>query len=438
MVAELCQEVALPRDVSRMVRDPRVETLTSWARSEGKLSVRAATALAALEESVPSSATASAIAYVVSAAYARLPCTGPRDSGAGNRLIGILAELGEAGAQELLGLQDAVTYRHARHAIGCALAELERRSGVPDPELEDEFAGVELDVDLKTLVPVGPCAAVLGVTPDLRRVRTTWRDEAGRESSRRPSRAVEFAGDLEIVEDVRRRLRAHVTALRRRLERAMIAGESWSAEEWSARMFGDPLRAAMARRLIWRVDYDLPVLVLPSDGPRNIDGDHVNIRPQTPITLWHPADDPTAQEGWRQRLAELGVTQPIEQAKREVTLADPSRALLLFAVGERVEQRAFRGFLRNRGWDVPYMGRWFFIGEATREVVRGEPIAVLAVDLDWEAAQPADMVVVGDFWFRLESGSGVDACRAGPRVVSEAGRDVLGAIASSRIRDASR
>jgi hypothetical protein len=420
-----------------MVRDPRVETLTSWARSEGKLSVRAATALAALEESLPSSATASAIAYVVSAAYARLPCTGPRDSGAGNRLIGILAELGEAGAQELLGLQDAVTYRHARHAIGCALAELKRRPGVPDPELEDEFAGVELNVDLKTLVPVGPYAAVLGVTPDLRRVRTTWRNEAGQESSRRPSRAVEFAEDLEAVEDVRRRLRAHVTALRRRLERAMIAGEPWIAEAWTARMFGDPLRAAMARRLIWRVDCDMPVLVLQGgNGLRNIDGDQVNIRPQTPITLWHPANDPAAQEGWRQRLAELGVTQPIEQAKREVTLADPSRARLLFAVGERVEQRAFRGFLRNRGWDVPYMGHWFFIGEAAREVVRGEPIAVLTVDLDWEAAEPADIVVVGDLWFRLESGSGVDACWAGPRVVSEAARDVLGAIAASRVRDA--
>lgn len=279
-----------------MERDPRVETLTSWARSEGKLSDRAATALAALDESLPSPATAPALAYAVSAAYARVPGTGPRDLRAGNRLVRILAQLGEAGARELLGMQEAVTYRHARNAIRSALAELERRSGVPDPELEDEFAGVKLDVDLKTLVPVGPFAAVVGVTPDLRRVQTKWRDEAGGESARRPPSAPEFAHDLDVVEDVRRRLRAHVTALRYRLERAMIVGKPWTAEEWRARMFGDPLRAAMARRLIWRADY-VPVLVLPGgDGLRNLGGDQVNIRPQTPVRIWHPADDPAAQE----------------------------------------------------------------------------------------------------------------------------------------------
>ena len=193
-----------------MVRDPRVETLTSWARSEGKLSDRAAIALAALQESLPSPATAPALAYVVSAAYARVPGCGPRDLRAGNRLVRVLAQLGDAGAQELLGMQETVTYRHARHAISSALAELEKRSGVPDPELEDEFAGVELDIDLRTSVPVGPYAAGLGVTSDLRRVQTTWRDDAGRESSRRPPRTCEFPHDLDVVEDVRRRLRAHV------------------------------------------------------------------------------------------------------------------------------------------------------------------------------------------------------------------------------------
>lgn len=420
-----------------MVRDPRVETLTSWARSNGKLSERAATALVALEESLPTAATAPALAYVASAAYTRVPGTGPRDLRAGNRLVRILAELGEAGAQELLGMRDAVTYRHAQHAVGSALAELERRVAVLAPELEDEFAGVELDVDLKTSVPVGPYAALLGVAPDLRRVLTTWRDEAGRELSRRPPRACEFAHELGVVGDVRGRLRAHVTALRHRLERAMVVREPWIADEWSARMFGDPLRAAMARRLIWQLGHEPALLVLPSqEGLQDIDGQLIRIHMQDQIALWHPADQPAAQDIWRRRLATLGLQQPIDQADRDVTLADPSSARLSFAAGERVGHRAFRGFLRNRGWAVPYMGHWFFIGEATREVVRGEPVAVLELDLDWEAAEPADTVVVGDLWFRSESDPQLDVRCSGARVVCEAARDVLGAIAASRVRDA--
>jgi hypothetical protein len=328
-------------------------------------------------------------------------------------------------------MQEAVTYRHARHAIGSALAELEKRSGVPDPELEDEFAGVELAIDLRTSVPVGPYAAVLGVTSDLRRVQTTWRDEAGRESSRRPPRTSEFPHDLDVVEDVRRRLRAHVTALRSRLERAMIVGEPWTAEEWSVRMFGDPLRAAMARRLIWQLGHEAAVLVLPgADGLRDVDGELIGIHSQDRIALWHPADQPAAQDSWRRRLVTLGIQQPIEQADRDVTVADPRSAHLSLAFRERVGQRAFRGFLRNRGWCVPYMGNWFFIGEATKEVTPDGPTAVLDVDLDWEAAEPSDVVVIGDLRFRSQPDSQLDARDAPARVVSEAARDVLGAVAA--------
>jgi hypothetical protein len=300
------------------------------------------------------------------------------------------------------------------------------------PRMASERASACWDVDLRAYVPVGPDHAMLGVTSDLRRVQTMWRDETGRVSSRRPRRAAKLNEDLDAVEDVRRRLRAHVTALRRRLERAMIASEPWTAEEWSARMFGDPLRAAMARRLIWRLESDTPVLVLPrDDGLRNVHGDRVRIHSRDSIALWHPADEPASQEVWKQHLAAVGVKQPIEQAERDVTLADPSSACLSLVAGERVEQRPFRGLLRSRGWDVPYIGDWFFIGEATRETARGEPIAVLELDLDWEA-RASDAVVVGDLRFRSPFESELDARETPRRVVSEAARDVLGAVAASR------
>ena len=421
----------MPRDVSRMVRDPRVETLTSWARADGQLSGREVASLAALEDTLPFPATAPALQYVASAAYARVPGRGPRDIAAGNRIVRVLAHLGEAGARELLVLRDTVAYRHARRTIASALTEFEKLAAIPTGELEDEFAGVELDADLRACVPVGPHHAILGsVSPatcgGCRRSGAT-RPGANRRGG--PPAARSSARTSTPSRMCRRRLRAHVTALRHRLERAMIAGESWTAEEWSARMFGDPLRAAMARLLIWRLECDSPVLVLPGEaGLQDVHGERVAIGLHERVALWHPADKPAAQDVWNRRLATLGVEQPIEQAAREVTLADPRSAQLSFAVGERVEQRPFRGFLRSRGWEVPYMGRWFFIGEATREVTRHGPIAVLEVDLASDREE-LRVVVTGTLGFRSVLGAPLDARALPPAIVSEAARDVLGAAA---------
>jgi hypothetical protein len=133
-------------------------------------------------------------------------------------------------------------------------------------------------------------------------------------------------------------------------------------------------------------------------------------------------------------LATFGVEQPIEQAAREVTLADPRSAQVSFAVGELLEQRPFRRFLRSRGWEVPYMGRWSFIGEATREVTRHGPIAVLEVDIDWEFAVEADVIRVGDLRFRSVLGADLDSRTLPPAIVSEAARDVVGALAAATLR----
>ena len=47
-----------------------------------------------------------------------------------------------------------------------------------------------------------------------------------------------------------------------------------TVEEWVARWFSDPLRAAAARRMIWCFD-DVPALPTP-DGVRDVDGEPVD------------------------------------------------------------------------------------------------------------------------------------------------------------------
>lgn len=328
-----------------MLRDPRVEALNIWAREgTGSLSETADAGLAALLGSLPRPETAPAIAHAVAAAYARVPASEPRDVRAGNAMVALLEELGEPGASELIRLRDTVLYKSARHTVEKALARTEMAVGTPLGELADLFAGVNLDEDLRTHIGVGGHQAIIGVTPDLRRVQTTWLHESGRLSSQRPSRIAEYEDELLAVEDVRRQLRAHVTAVRKRFEAAMVEGRAATASDWTGRMFSDPLRSAMTRRLIWRVESDRAGLVLPTaEGLRNIHGASVAISPRDNVVLWHPADDPGVQQGWSDVLDRLGIAQPIAQAQREIVLADPNSPRLAVVAGSRVSQTPFRG-----------------------------------------------------------------------------------------------
>ena len=79
----------------------------------------------------------------------------------------------------------------------------------------------------------------------------------------------------------------------------------------------------------------------------------------------------------------------------------------------------------RRGWNVPYMGPWFTVPEATREMTRGGPIAVLHLDLPPD--KDDERVVLCELGFRSVHARELDARELPPALVSEAARDVLGA-----------
>ena len=406
--------------------DPRVETLVVWAQSpERRADERVDAAIAALTDAPPRADAAAAVALAATAAYTRVPGRGPRDLQAGHRLVKMLAGLGEAGARELIRLRERTHYQHPRKALDAALARVERDLRMPLGELEDAFGGPDVDADLTLELAVGPFQALVRVNDDLRRVRTAWRGRSGEPVRGRPVRAVDYPDELLIVQAERRRLQTHLTDLRARLEDAMVSGRSWSAEQWVVRMFGDPLRAALARRLVWRFETDDSYfLALATDnGLEDVEGRRVELRLDANVELWHPADSPDVQEPWMRRATEIGLDQPVDQVSREVTLAGARR--LNIAEGAHVNQRAFRGFLMRRGWNVPYMGPWFTVPEATRETTHGGPVAVLQLDLPSDEGD--ERVVLCELGFRSVHARELDARELQPALVSEAARDVLGA-----------
>ncbi len=408
--------------------DPRVEELLCWAGgTAGMLGEAADAALLALEQSPPRAQVAPSLALAAAAAYSRVPTIGPRNLDAGHRIVELLGKLGEPGARELVRLRERTRYSFPRAKISKVLARQMRELQVPLGELEDGFTGPALDADLAMQVEVGSYAARLQASDDLRRVRTSWLGPNGTPLRRRPAQARAHPRELELVESERRRLRAHLADLRSRLEGAMATGRSWTVETWVERMFADPLRAAMARRLIWRIE-ETDALVLPSvDGLRDASGEPVRLPPRTNLSIWHPADSEAEQRRrWQRRLDELAIDQPIDQAGREVTAPDPDSPTMRVGTGTRVPQRRFRGFLLKRGWHVPYLGPFFDVPEATFEPLPGGPIAVLDLDVDNES----DEIIIGELHFRSVEDKDLDARLLPPAMMSEAARDVLGAAAT--------
>ena len=405
--------------------DPRVATLVAWAQTpDVRADEPVGAAIEALTDALPHGHAAAGLALAAAAAYARLPARGPRDLQTGHRLVKILAGLGEPGARELVRLRERVHYQHPRKAIDAALVRLQRELRTPLGELEDAFDGPAVGPDLKLDLAVGPFQAVVSSSDDLRRVQTRWRGPVVESVRSRPARAVDHPDDMSVVRAERRRLQAHLSDLRARLEAAMVSGRSWSAEQWAVRMFADPLRAAMARRLVWRFESTgAPVLALARrHGLEDAEGHRVDLPLDANVGLWHPAETPDLQKPWNRRAAVIGLDQPVDQIAREIILAGAKR--LDIAHGAHVNQRGFRGFLMRRGWSVPYLGPWFTAPEATRELTRGGPIAVLHLD---HGVGDEGRIVLQDLAFRSVHGRHLDARKLPPTLVSEAARDVLGA-----------
>jgi hypothetical protein len=79
----------------------------------------------------------------------------------------------------------------------------------------------------------------------------------------------------------------------------------------------------------------------------------------------------------------------------------------------------------RRGWNVPYMGPWFTVPEATRETTHGGPVAVLHLDLPSD--EDDERVVLCELGFGSVDARELDARELPPALISEAARDVLGA-----------
>src|SRR5215470_17051079 len=274
---------------------------------------------------------------------------------------------GTAGVGSLTRLRRRLKRPGEIKTVDKALTALAQTRGMSAGELEEiGLPDYGFDADSRLEIPVGPATAVLTIT-DTNTLETTWRAADG--SALKGPPAEVKTSHAEALKELKARAKEIGETLKAqcaRLERLYLDEREWPLDAWRTRYLDEPLVKGMARRLIWSFKPDerwvtgLPEAegVVDEHGKRlDLNGADVRVR------LWHPMQSEASHVlAWRQRLAQLGLTQPFKQAHREIyVLTDAERETRIYSnrfAGHVVQQHLFRALCQARGWSAPALGMW--------------------------------------------------------------------------------
>lgn len=364
--------------------------------------------------------------------FTKVPGVGARSVKLGNAALWALSRMvGEPrAAAELFRLRDRVKFPSARKIIADRLAELADSGGRSVQDMEDgSLPDFGLDADGQATINLGGVRAELVLHAD--RLEVRWFN--GERSVKAAPAEVRTRAAAALAE-CRRRIRdieLARAAQALRLEQSWIEGRDWSLADWTANWLGHPLRRPLAEALIWRIG-NLAVMSA-GDELADVAGAPRAFGADARVQLWHPLDsDPQEVLAWRRRIVELGLTQPIKQAHREIyVLTDAERTTNVYSnrfAAHILRQHQFRALCQARGWTYDLMGGWDSFSVPTR-VLPGQG---LQVEYSVEAIVDGDLTRAGASLYlasdqvRFVGGQNraVELAAVSPIVFSEVLRDV--------------
>jgi hypothetical protein len=294
--------------------------------------------------------------------FKKLPGIGPRAPKIANACVQALTAARAPNAvAQLSRLQTRVKHRSSRTQVEKALNTVAERSGRSRDEIED------MSVPSSGLTSVGRLEQTFGefgVELQLKSSRdfeVVWRKRGGQAQKSVPSEVrSEHAEALKALKAQLKELEQQLPVQARRLEAMLMSQRSLALDEWRERFVAHPLLGYLTRKLIWSVGDQLAGF----DGDRLVDvaGTELNVA-DARVSLWHPIDSPReVVERWRQRLDELGITQPFKQAHREIyILTDAERQTGTYSnrfAAHVLKQHQFSALCRERGWNYTLQGNW--------------------------------------------------------------------------------
>ena len=313
---------------------------------------------------------AAAIERAARACMRKLPEIGARSTKVANACLAALAAMpDELGAAHLVALQSAARKPSQRARLDLALDTAAATAGVDREELDERATPTcGLGPDGTTTTTVGRYTVQLALRAPAA-VETSWTGADGTALRGRPAGFAK--AEPQAAKDLARRtseLRHTVAAQRQRLERLLGVGPVWQGDSWRERYAGGhPILTTLARTLIFTTEGG-DTFTLADDGvPTTASGERRDWPgPGDRVGLWHPAlADGAEVRAWRDRLAQLEVTQPFAQAHREVYLLTPAERESphgSYRFAELiVRQHQLQALAESRGWDCRLQG-WYFDG----------------------------------------------------------------------------
>jgi hypothetical protein len=316
-----------------------------------------------------------ALGNLAEACYKKIPNKGPRNVKVGNAAVGALAAMAkpEAAAQ-LTRLQLHVKHRSARAAVEKALKIASQRAGLSREELAEMslptfglklLKSGEAGVRAVRSEKLGIYTANLCVTGS-RTVELTFLAQTTKGAKRCHEKAIPSAARQEHPEALKRLKREAkdaslmLSSQALRLEKLLMSERTWALDVWRERYLNHPLIGGLTRRLIWRFDDRLAVVISDCEFITTEDR-KLTPRRDAIVSLWHPIQSqPEEVLAWRQWLERHEVSQPFKQAHREVcVLTDAERRTGDYSnrfAAHILRQHQFAALCQERGWDYSLHG----------------------------------------------------------------------------------
>jgi hypothetical protein len=358
---------------------------------------------------------------------------GARSVSLGNAALWALSQMADEprAAAELFRLRERIKYASTRKGIDARLGDLAQRTGRTVTDLED-LSLPDLGLSEGGVATRRIGGARVNLTVAAHAIQVQWFNSDGKLVKSVPA---EVRNDhAAALADLRRRVKDIEEARASqalRLEQSWIEARDWSFADWSERYLRHPLRGTIVQALIWRVGSW--TLMVAGDRLVDLKGRTPEIEADARVRLWHPLDTmPEEVLAWRRRIQEVGVTQPIKQAHREIyVLTDAERQTGVYSnrfAAHILRQHQFRALCQARGWRYDLMGAW----DGYNTPIRPLPMHGLSVEYQVEvlddggtsASGVALHLTTDQVRFVDERDQSVELDQVPPIVFSEALRDV--------------
>lgn len=326
--------------------------------------------------------------------FKKIAWVGARSVKLGNACLLTLETMAEhdAAVAELARLRTVITYPSVRSQIAERLDRVADDRKVTVEDLEEASLGdFGLDADGKAETVLGDAVATIAVTT--LGATLGWRTADGKPRKAAPVDVKQnFPSELKALKARVKAVDAARKMALRRLEDSWVEGRDWDVADWRARFVDHPVRAPIARGLIWRCGAGDQAQSGMQEGDRLTDlaGRVLDLPGGTRVALWHPLDSPAEDVlAWRRRIMARAITQPLKQAYREIyVLTDAERRTGTYSnrfAAHILRQHQFRALCQTRGWRYDLMGDWDSHNVPERHV----PARGLSIDFTVEMAETA-------------------------------------------------